>query len=98
MKDQISIKVNIADVSYPLKITAEEEENIRKAAKMLNEKIKSYTTNYQINDKNMLLSMISLELASELQLYKDKDLAEGNGLTDKLKQINDLLDETLKGA
>jgi len=98
MKDQISIKVNIADVSYPLKITVDEEENIRKAAKMINERIKTYTANYQINDKQVLLSMVSLEIASELQLYKDKNLTEGSGMTDKLKQINDLLDETLKEA
>ena len=35
----ISIKVNIGDRIYPLKIQAKEEEYVRMAAKLLNEKI-----------------------------------------------------------
>ena len=97
MKDQISIKVNIADVTYPLKIAADEEENIRKAAKMINEKIKIYTEDYHIQDKQVLLSMVALDCASELQVFKNSHAAE-NGMADKLKQINHLLDETLKNA
>lgn len=37
---EISIKINIADRVYPLRVTTEEEEVIRHAAKLINEKNK----------------------------------------------------------
>ena len=42
---EISIKINIADRVYPLRVTTEEEEVIRYAAKLINEKIKELQDN-----------------------------------------------------
>ena len=44
--DQISIKVNIGDRIYPLKIQANEEEYVRKAAKILNDKMGFFNSNF----------------------------------------------------
>ena len=41
-QNEISIKVTIGDRQYPLKIDAAEEESVRKAAKLINEKSKFY--------------------------------------------------------
>ena len=46
MKDKLSIKVNVADRYYPLKIVREDEEKIRKAAKLINEKVSFYYFNF----------------------------------------------------
>ena len=43
----ISIKINIGDRVYPLKIQAREEEYVRKAAKLLNEKWDFLTVIFQ---------------------------------------------------
>ena len=37
--DKLSIRVNIADRFYPLKVERKDEEKIRLAAKMINEKV-----------------------------------------------------------
>ncbi|HEY3388760.1 MAG TPA: cell division protein ZapA, partial [Prolixibacteraceae bacterium] len=39
MDDKLSININIADRMYPLRIDRKEEEGIRKAAKIINEKV-----------------------------------------------------------
>ncbi|MFM6977066.1 MAG: cell division protein ZapA, partial [Sphingobacteriaceae bacterium] len=48
---EISIKINIADRVYPLKINQEEEEVIRRAAKLINDRIKEYQDSYAVRDK-----------------------------------------------
>lgn len=74
---EISIKINIADRVYPLKINMEEEEIVRKAAKMINDRIKEYQENYAVRDKQDLLSMSVLHYATAT-LRAEKKLAEGD--------------------
>ena len=61
---EISIKINIADRVYPLKVNMEEEELIRRAAKLINDRIKEYQDNYAVRDKQDLLSMCVLHYAT----------------------------------
>ncbi|MCC6818394.1 MAG: cell division protein ZapA [Bacteroidia bacterium] len=61
--DDISIKVNIGDRIYPLRIQASEEEYVRKAAKLLNEKMAFFNSNFSVKDKIDGLSMAALEFA-----------------------------------
>jgi cell division protein ZapA (FtsZ GTPase activity inhibitor) len=42
---EISIKITISDRIYPLKVNVEEEEIVRRAAKIINERIKDYQEN-----------------------------------------------------
>ena len=59
---EISIKINIADRVYPLKINSEDEENVRKAAKLVNDRLKEFQENYAVRDKQDLLSMCVLQI------------------------------------
>lgn len=92
---EISINVNIADRVYPLRINLEEEENVRKAAKQINEKIKEYAENYSVKDKQDVLAMSALEFAVEGLRIKSKKLIEDDGATEKALRINQLLDDFL---
>jgi cell division protein ZapA (FtsZ GTPase activity inhibitor) len=91
--DELSIKVNIADRFYPLSVTAEQEEQVRKAAKLINDKLKGYEKQFSVKDKQDILSMCALELATELIKLLDKPLIEDNGLSNELKAIQHLLKE-----
>ncbi len=88
---EISIKVNICDRFYPLRIKTSEEEAIRAAVKQINEKVKSYTANYRMQDKQDALSMVSLELATN---HTKPSLPEPSieNINEKLKEIEQLLD------
>jgi len=52
--DQLSIKIRIADREYPMKVKPEDEENVRKAGKIIKDGIKSYREQFGHDDKQDL--------------------------------------------
>ncbi len=71
---EVNIKVEVAGSVYPLKVDTEDEQNIKEAVKLINNKIAEFERNYAIKDKKEVLGMVMLQLVS--QLYKKADLAE----------------------
>ncbi|MDI1234517.1 MAG: cell division protein ZapA [bacterium] len=63
MANEISIKVNVGDRMYPLQISAFEEEYVRKAVKLLNEKMTFFNNSFSGKDKVDGLAMAALEYA-----------------------------------
>ncbi len=89
--DELSIKVNIADRYYPLSVTAEQEEQVRKASKLINDKLKALEQQFSVKDKQDMLSMCALELATELIKLNSASLIEDKGLSAELMEIRNLL-------
>ena len=48
--DELSVKIKIADREYPMKVKRLEEERVRAAGKIINEKIKQYRDKFGIDD------------------------------------------------
>jgi len=90
---EISIKINIADRVYPLRVNMEEEEIIRRAARLINERIKEYQENYAVRDKQDLLSMCVLHYATSSLKAESKVTVEDTEVTDKVYQLDYLLSE-----
>ncbi len=88
---EISIKVTIADRIYPLKIAIEEEENIRRAAKLINDRIKEFSDNYSVKDKQDLLSMCALQFASQALKVEKKQVIEDTGISERIERLDQLL-------
>jgi len=65
MDDKLSIKVNIAEQYYPLKVNRNEEERIRKAARLINDKLLQYKQTYSEKDVKDFLAMVSLHFATK---------------------------------
>src|SRR3978361_648801 len=86
----ISIKINIADKVYPLKVNMEEEEIIRRAAKLINDRIKEYQENYAVRDKQDLLSMCVLHYATSTLKAEKKVAVEDTDVADKVYQVDHL--------
>jgi cell division protein ZapA len=80
----ISIKLKIADREYPMRVNASEEEIIRKAGKVLNERIKAYQDKYRIDDKQDLLAMVAFDCWMEKNRqeteHQDNDTLVGTKL------------------
>jgi cell division protein ZapA (FtsZ GTPase activity inhibitor) len=89
---EISIKINIADRVYPLKVNTEEEEMIRRAAKLINDRIKEYQDNYAVRDKQDLLSMCVLHYATATLKVEKKMIDDDTGVADKVYQLDQLLE------
>lgn len=62
---ELSIKVTIANRVFPLSVQAEEEEEVRKAAAYINDRIKVLESGFAVKDKLDLLAMLALELTLE---------------------------------
>jgi len=66
MEELLSIKIGIGDRFYPLKINRDDEEKIRKAAKLINDKIIQYQQKYAEKDSFDYLSMATLQFVTKL--------------------------------
>ncbi len=89
--NELSININIAGRSYPLTVAETEEETVRTAGKLIQEKLLQYAKQFDLKDQRDALAMLALELSTENLKLKAK--AEiGDELLDKeLKVMQDLL-------
>ena len=88
---ELTIKVIIADRPYRLKINSDEEENIRKAASLINERIKEYSEQYAFNDRQDLLSMVVLHFAASAKNLKEESDRNEEIIVKKLLEIDNKL-------
>lgn len=95
MSDKLKIRVTIADRTYPLTINRDEEEGVRKAVKNINDLAVNYENNYAVNDKQDVLAMCILQIASNVEVNKISNQLGMQGVESKLKEINSILDSHL---
>ena len=98
MENQLSIKLTIGNRQYPLKINRNEEEAIRKAARLINEKMKEYQESYAVRDTQDLLSMVALHFATEAGNSRRKNADEKDVSLQKAAEIELLLDNYLQSV
>lgn len=94
--NEISIKVTIGDRQYPLKIDASEEEFVRSAAKLINDKAKFYQENFSVKDKQDSLAMAALEFASEMLSTNANKTDQDHQIDQKLTRFQELIDSALR--
>lgn len=91
--DKLSIKVNIAERFYPLKVDKKDEEKIRKAAKEINDKIILYKKRYSDKDDQDFLAMVALQFATKA-IEKEQN-ADTSLLMANLESLDSELQEYL---
>jgi cell division protein ZapA len=94
MDDKLSIRVNIADRYYPLKIDRRDEEKIRKAAKLINEKVLQYKQKYSDKDVQDFIAMAALQYVTKVIEFEAG--SDTSTLIDNIKELNEELEEYLK--
>ncbi|HDR90362.1 MAG TPA: cell division protein ZapA [Bacteroidetes bacterium] len=86
MEDKLSIRVNLADRYYPLKIDRKDEERIRRAAKLINEKILQYKKRYIDKDIQDFMAMAALQFVTRVLELEEKQ--EENEMIDRIREIS----------
>jgi cell division protein ZapA len=94
MDDKLSINIIIADRSYPLRIARNEEESIRKAAKIINDKVTQYKQKYVSKDLQDCLAMATLQFV--IQKFDTENRIDNSPLVEELEVMNDFLAEFLE--
>jgi cell division protein ZapA len=95
MSDSLKIKISIADRVYPLTIQAQQEEGLRKAAKKIEAMIKQFEQSYAVRDKQDVLAMCALQFAAQTEQKTINNAGEVQFAEEKLKSLNDLLQQHL---
>ncbi|MCF6241401.1 MAG: cell division protein ZapA [Bacteroidales bacterium] len=95
MSEKQSININIAERYYPLTVDRKDEERIRKAAKIINDKILQYKQIYKDKDIQDFLAMVTLQFTTKY--LESEELLDENPVTEKIKNINEELEEFLHG-
>jgi len=92
--DMLSIKVQIAERFYPLKIKRTDEEKIRQAARLINDKILQYKQRYTDKDSQDFMAMATLQFV--INLIDCEQQQNVVSLEEELGSLSNELDELLK--
>lgn len=95
MEDKLSIRVNVAERFYPLKISRSDEEKIRRAARMINEKVLQYKQRYTDKDLQDFLAMAALQFV--IRLIESEEKTDVVPFWEQLRELEQELGEYIKG-
>ena len=90
----LSIKVQIAERFYPLKIKRQDEEKIRQAARLINDKVLQYKQRYTDKDTQDFMAMAALQFV--INLIDCEQQQNVVSLAEELGSLSSELDELLK--
>jgi cell division protein ZapA len=91
MSELQSIQISIADRYYPLKIALQDEEKIRAAVKIINEKVDLYRKRFTSRDIQDALSITLLQFV--IRLIEAEQKEESSHIVEEIQNISNLLDE-----
>ncbi|WP_420576147.1 cell division protein ZapA [Ekhidna sp.] len=92
---ELSIKIRIGNREYPMRVKAEDEERIRRAGKLLNEKIKNYQNQFGIDDTQDLVAMVAFDcLVEKLKREESSDASDDFALGE-ISKLNQLITNSI---
>ena len=93
--NELSIKIKIANRVYPLTVDSSEEEGIRNAAEKINKSIDDFERLYAVKDKQDLIAMAALKVATRNFDLEKKGILDSAGIEEDLMAVEQLLDQNL---
>lgn len=93
--DELSIKVNIGNREYPLKIHRSEEARVRSAVQMIQTRIKEYEQVYPVGDKYDHLAMCVIHIAGELTEMAERSEQQQQQIHEQLFRLDQVLSASL---
>jgi cell division protein ZapA (FtsZ GTPase activity inhibitor) len=91
MSEKLKIKLAIADRVYPLTVDMSQEEGLRSASKKIDGMIKQFEESYAVRDKQDVLAMCTLQLASQVEQKQIDNAIDGMESINRLKKIDEML-------
>ena len=93
--EELSIKIKIADREYPMKVKRTDEERIRTAGKLINEKLRSYREQFGIEDKQDLLAMVAFDCLIDKMAVEDTHQTVDQTVFEKINHLNNLISQSI---
>lgn len=92
---ELSIKIRIGDREYPMRIDSAEEEKIRIAGKLVNEKLRQFKEQFGIDDKRDLLAMTTFDSIVNMLKGNEQIDTQQKNILDRLSSIDQMLSNAL---
>ncbi|WP_194776172.1 cell division protein ZapA [Pararhodonellum marinum] len=89
--DTLSIRLKIGDREYPMKVKAEDEAKIRRAGKLINDKLKRYREEFGLDDRQDLLAMVAFDCMVETMEMSEINSEGSEQIKSAIIDINDQL-------
>lgn len=93
MQTLVAINIGIGDRTYRIKVAPEDEEQVRKTIKIINDKIVDFKTEFAGKDMQDYVAMVLLWYATQLQSGKSTVLERD--ITEALTKMEGQLNRTL---
>lgn len=93
--DELSIKLKIADREYPMKVKRADEERVRMASKLINDKLKSYKEQFGIDDKQDLLAMVAFDCLVDKMAVEETHQIIDQTVFEKVSHLNQLVSQSI---
>jgi cell division protein ZapA len=93
--EELSIRIKIADREYPMKVKASDEEKVRSASRLINEKLKSYKEQFGIDDRQDLLAMVAFDSLVEKMKTDETHQEIDQNVFEKVNQLNYLVSQSI---
>jgi cell division protein ZapA len=90
-----SLKITIAGRTYPITVQTSEREPVLQAASYLSEEIIRFEKDYDVRDKQDLLAMAALKVATLLVELKNKHNNTSPTLFNQLNDLHEMLNKEL---
>jgi cell division protein ZapA len=90
---KLSLKVVVAGRTYPLSVNENEQEKVLKAAEDINKAINLLQDNYAVKDKQDLLAMTALQLATKESKGASPAPVDYTDIEAKLESLSSDLDD-----
>lgn len=93
--EDLSIRIKIADRDYPMKVKASDEEKVRSASQLINEKLKTYKEQFGIDDKQDLLAMVAFDSLVEKMTTEETHKQIDQNVLEKVNQLNHIVSQSI---
>lgn len=93
--ETVSASVSILGRTYKLRVAAEDEGALRKAAEAISVQAKSYGQMYAYNDHQDLLAMVALTQITQLTKIQDSLQFKDTDLAQRLQTVDSILEQIL---
>jgi cell division protein ZapA len=93
--EELSIKIRIADRDYPMTVKRDDEERVRMASRLINEKLRSYRDQFGIDDKQDLLAMVAFDSLVEKMTSEESYQLVEQTVQEKVNHLNHLVSQSI---
>lgn len=93
--ETLAIRLKIGAREYPMRVKMEDEAKIRRAGKLINEKLRKYKDEFGLDDIQDLLAMVAFDCMVESLDSSEVDAEDSAKIQDSIAQINSILSASL---